>query len=735
MYSASALSRGGLLMPNEPIIDELSPLLEALCEERLTPDEVVHLERLVLASPEARWRYLTYVDLHGSLYWNAAGIGSPTALSSEEIPVWAGAVVPVPEPVSIPSRRQHHWLLRQSRAFAALTILAFFGIGWFLNSVLSSKPGGGNLARNSAPSERVTTPNRNHPVSVEKNAPRLHGPPIDLVSKHPGPKTAPVTSPPPTATTPIPTVPAPPEPVRQELDSHEVVAAVNVDIRRGWAAADVRPSEVAEDAEWLRRVSLDLLGRIPTVDEAESFLANRRPNKRSETIDTLLDDTGFARNLTTVWTNLLVGRRTAEQVNRPALQKFLRMSFATNRPWNQIVYDLVAAEGNNSENGASNFLIAHLNNDALPATAVTARVFLGEQIQCNQCHNNPFDKSQQTVFWEMHSFFSQTAAVPRVEHDPRTGQERYAFTELVTRDAGGPIYFETQQGVMRVAYPRYNGYNVDPSPETNRRAALARLMTEGEQPELAAAFVNRLWGHLFGEAFTQVVDDIGPHSPASHPELLKLLTQQFIRSGYDVKQLTRWMCNSEAYQLTSRFGKGNQSDEPTEGQLPYFSRMYVKAMTPEQVYDSFVIATKAHRAGGVDWEQAESQRLKWLSQFVVDYGTDENDEAMRLDGNLVQALTLMNGKLIEKALEVSPGTVLDEVVRKKSDEKDKIRELCLAVLSRPPSGTELSAMRKLVREDATKLVSRGTDRSTAETDGYQDLFWALLNSNEFSVVH
>jgi hypothetical protein len=159
-------------MPNEPIIDELSPLLEALCEERLTPDEVVHLERLVLASPEARWRYLTYVDLHGSLYWNAAGIGSPTALSSEEIPVWAGAVVPVPEPVSIPSRRQHHWLLRQSRAFAALTILAFFGIGWFLNSVLSSKPGGGNLARNSAPSERVTTPNRNHPVSVEKNAPR-----------------------------------------------------------------------------------------------------------------------------------------------------------------------------------------------------------------------------------------------------------------------------------------------------------------------------------------------------------------------------------------------------------------------------------------------------------------------------------------------------------------------------------------------------------------------------------
>ena len=562
--------------------------------------------------------------------------------------------------------------------------------------------------------------------------PRHHGPSVQIVTVDQTPSTMVVPEPEKPLVT---VVPAPPEPLREELDSHQVVAAINTEIRRGWEIAEVRPSATADDAEWLRRVSLDLSGRIPTVDEAESFLANTRPGKREQLIDQLLDDTAYARNFTTIWANLLVGRRSEQRVDRGALQKFLRMSFAANRPWNQIVYDLVAAEGSSSENGATNFLIAHLNNDALPATAVTARVFLGQQVQCNQCHNNPFTKTQQTAFWELHSFFSQTASVPRHERDPRTGKDHYAYTELVTRDAGGPIFFETQNGLMRVAYPRFNGHDVDPGPETNRRAALARLMTEGDQPQLAAAFVNRLWSHFFGEGFTSAVDDIGPHSPTSHPELLALLTRQFVRSGYDTKQLVRWICNSEPYQLSSRVGDANRADDPVEGQSPQFSHMYVRSMTAEQMYDSFLVATKANRAGGVDWTQAESQRQQWLSQFVVNYETDENDEAMEFDGTMSQALTLMNGSLVEKALEISPGTLLDEVVRRKSDEKEKIRQLCLAVLSRLPSANELTAMRKLVRDDSPGRGPKNASRSIASAEGYQDLFWALLNSNEFALVH
>jgi hypothetical protein len=161
----------------------------------------------------------------------------------------------------------------------------------------------------------------------------------------------------------------------------------------------------------------------------------------------------------------------------------------------------------------------------------------------------------------------------------------------------------------------------------------------------------------------------------------------------------------------------------------------VKSMTAEQMYDSFVVATKAHRAGGVDWTQAEAQRQQWLSQFVVNFGTDENDESMEFGGTMGQALSLMNGALVEKALELSPGTFLEEVVKRKADEKEKIRQLCLAVLSRQPSPSELAAMRKLIRDDSSPRGSKNGSKSTTGAEGYQDLFWALLNSNEFALVH
>jgi hypothetical protein len=729
-------------MTDEAIIAEMRPLMEALCEDRLAPDEAARLEQLVLTSTTARWYYIRYVDLHGSLYWNTAGAGSADALSADAIPVSTVGVqdAPVAMPAPVPASRVHTRGAASRRAatvVVAACACVVIVLGW---SRWSVSPTPDKLVEVTHPDPGIESPEV--VPAVPAPGPRKLGPPVELIANSPSPERLPAADAGPPST---PVIPAPPPSRHKVLDTREVVAAINSRIREGWDVAAVRPSAIADDAEWLRRVSLDLSGRIPTVDEVETFLSNKRPGKRSELVDRLLDDTEFARNLTTVWTNLLIGRRSASHVNRPALQKFLRMSFAANRPWNQIVYDLLAAEGNNVENGATNFLIAHLNNDALPATAVTARVFLGEQLHCNQCHNNPFNKSQQTAFWELHSFFSQTKSVPRQAIDSKTGQPRYSYTELVTNTAGGPIFYETQHGVMRVAFPQFRGKTIDPSPETNRRAMLARLMTEGDQPQLAAAFVNRFWDHFFGRGFTQSVDDMGPHAAVSHPELLDLLTRQFIRSGYDTKQLVRWICASEPYQLTSRFGVDNRDDEPVEGQLPYFSRMYVKPMTPEQVYDSFVIATKAHLAGGVDWEEAESQRQQWLAQFVVDYETDENDEAMGLDGNLVQALTLMNGKLVEKALAVSPGTYLGEVVRRRTDEKDKIRDLCLSVLSRPPTPSELASMRKLIRQDGGRqdgvrqdggqFASRGANRQAADAERYQDLMWALLNSSEFTSVH
>ncbi|MDP1799567.1 MAG: DUF1553 domain-containing protein, partial [Planctomycetaceae bacterium] len=446
----------------------------------------------------------------------------------------------------------------------------------------------------------------------------------------------------------------------------------------------------------------------------------------------------YARNFAGVWSNLLIGRHPQQRVNRPAFEKFLRMSFAANRPWNTMVAEIVGADGRTDQNGAANFLVAHLNNQAVPATAITARVFLGIQVQCAQCHNNPLNDMKQATFWELNSLFQQTDSIERWVRDPRTGRNEYAFTELVNKPEGGPIFFEAQNGLMKVAFPRFAGQEVDAGPEINRRGELARIMTEGEQPQLAAAFVNRLWAHFLGAGFTNPIDDMpidetGSHNPPSHPEVLDHLSKEFISSGYDVKHLIRLICASAPYQLSSHPTATSTNDDPANGELPSFTRAYLKPMTAEQLYDSLVTATRAHESRVSDWEAAEEQRQKWMDQFVVSLENDENDEQGTLSGTYAQALMLMNGELIDRALDLSPGTFLGELIRDKRSETDKIRRLCIAALSRQPTAKELAAMQKIVREAGAAKNRPGSPRGPGS--GYQDLFWALLNANEFALVH
>lgn len=741
---------------SHPTPTELESLLDAMCEDRLAAADVPRLEQMVLSSPEAMWKYLTYLDLHGTLYWDAAGAGSSEPLSSQEIPVYQA-----PEPVVTPAvevvsprrststKRLAPWI----GAVAACLILVVAAV-W-----QTSKPAGDQVVNREHPipqnsnHEIVIDPNRlppgpvipstdhlesannivaNHSTvnsakPVRSSQARTYGPPIDL----PEQQTANIATQDQGANPGgVASVPVAAKPSIPPISSREVVARINSEIQSQWKELGYHPSRRSDDAEWMRRVYLDLIGRVPTVPEAESFLADKHDQRRENLVEHLLDDSAYVRNFTTKWANLLIGRSSNPQVDRDAFQKFLRLSFAANRPWNQIVAELISAEGTNHDNGATNFLIAHLNNDATPATAVASKLFLGRQVQCNQCHNNPFDETKQLAFWELNSFFQQTASVSRQRRDANTGRSLYAYTELVTQDVGGPTYFETQTGLMRVAYPRYDSHDVDASPDTNRRRELARLMTQGDQPQLAAAFINRMWDHFFGSGFTRSVDDMGAHQPTSHPELLAALSEQFVRSGYDIKQLIRWICQSDAYHLSSKFSDTNQNDDPSYGELPAFSRMYVKSMTAEQTYDSFLAATKAHQVGAVDWTQAERNRQQWLQQFVVAFHTDENDETMAFEGTVGNALSLMNGPLIDKALDTSSGSFLGEVVRQKSNDGDKIRLLCLATLSRVPSASELSTMKRLIR-DASH--SRGGQPHSPEA--FQDLFWALLNSNEFVLIH
>jgi hypothetical protein len=309
---------------------------------------------------------------------------------------------------------------------------------------------------------------------------------------------------------------------------------------------------------------------------------------------------------------------------------------------------------------------------------------------------------------------------------------------LTSKTEGGPIYYETQHGLMKVAYPRFSGHDIDSGPETNRRSELARIMTEGKQPQLAAAFINRVWAHFLGAGFTNPIDDMAfdatdSHNPPSHPEVLDQLSKEFIASGYDVKHLIRLICGSTPYQLSTHPTAGAASDDPATGELPTFARAYLKPMTAEQLYDSLVTATRAHESRVGDWEAAEVQRQQWMDQFVVSLENDENDEQDTLTGTYAQALMLMNGDLMERALDLSPGTFLGELVRDKRSETEKIRRLCVAALSRPPTAKELAAMQKVVREAGLSKSRPGVPRNPAA--GYQDLFWALLNANEFALVH
>ena len=516
------------------------------------------------------------------------------------------------------------------------------------------------------------------------------------------------------------------QPERTRTTSADVVKFINERIRQVWADNEVKPSAEAADEEWLRRAYLDIVGHIPPASVVEAFLADREKDKRSKLIDRLLDDDAYVRNWTTVWTNLSIGQQTPDRVSRLGMRKFFREAFRKDRPWNEVVRDLIAAEGHFEENGAVNYLLAQMtmNDEGAQATAKTTRLFLGIQVQCTQCHNHPFNDWKQDQFWEFNAFFRQADRIDHRRYDPESGRMVDDYSELVNRyNVPADVYFENRQAIMKVAYPKYFDQQIDPDPQVNRRVEFAKLVTEGDDLQLARAMVNRMWGHFFGYGFTKPVDDMGPHNPASHPELLERLAEEFAKSGYDTKQLIRWITNSEAYYLTSRFNDSNEVDNPAAGETPLFSHMYVKMMTAEQLYDSLIVATDAHKSGRSSWAEAEEQRQEWLQQFVSTFGTDENDESTTFNGSIPQALMMMNGPLIENAVSISQGSFLHTVLADNSSPAQKVQTLYLAALSRRPTRNELNAASQLVRRYPNPL------------NGYQDLFWALLNSNEFILVH
>jgi hypothetical protein len=512
-----------------------------------------------------------------------------------------------------------------------------------------------------------------------------------------------------------------------------LIRYIDEQIRVGYQENEIQPSEVADDGEWLRRVYLDLVGHIPPAETVDAFLQDKDKAKRSKVIEGLLNDPAYVRNFTTIWTNLSLGRVTPDQTSRRGMEKFLRESFARNRPWNDIVFDLLSAEGHFEENGAVNFLLGQLMGEnanredyTVEATARATRLLLAMQVQCTQCHNHPFNEWKQDQFWQFDSFFKQMARNDVRKYNPQTGRMDDDYSELVSRDFSGPVFYETRAAEMKVAYPQYFGNEVNFEGGTNRRLEFAKLVAQQDpNHQLARAAVNRMWGHFFGYAFTRPVDDMGPHNAPSHPDLLERLTEEFVKSGYDLKQLARWICNTEAYNLTSRFNGKNTIDDPAAGEVPLFSHMYVKTMTAEQLYDSLIVATNAHKVGQAGYEQAQEQRDRWLRDFLVTFGGADDSEPTLFSGTIPQALMMMNGELVQKAISADKGSYLNSVLAdsRMRNENARIQHLFVASLGRLPNKKEIGAFAGWVKATPNKLAA------------YQDLYWALLNSNEFIVNH
>ena len=700
---------------------ELIELLELQFEDRISESEFRRLEQLIRDDAAARRFYLEYTDLHGSLSHDTASTES-SAFVAPNLPRSSEPIesnVKTASSTGSPAKTS-----RDSRNFVVIVasvccIALVIGVIWRnadraeqsiadKTNTKAINSDGTKIADNAT--DQVA--NRDlKPVEIKNRKRQIaNNDDSQNVDRHKNGNT--VASP-------------DVQGVRDLGSDDSIVAFINTQIEQGWEDNEVLPSDEASDAEWIRRVFLDIVGHIPSAEQTSNFLADSSDSKRQRVVETLLSDEDYVRNSTTVWTNLLIGRSNPRQVNRQALEKYFREAFALNRGWDEIVADIVSAEGTADENGASNFLLAHINNQAVPATAITSKLFLGLQLQCTQCHDHPFNDSTQAEFWQFNSFFKQV----KVASQPKKSNPTEQVALLRNTETGGLNFYEDRRGMMAAVSPRFNGVQISADASVNRRAELAKILTTGDSTQIARAFVNRLWKRYFGASFTPAVDDMGSHAEVSHAVLLNQLTREFVRSGYDIKRLTRWICQSDAYSLSSRFSETNPVDNPRIGNTPLFSRVYMKSMNVEQLFDSVLVATQAQDAFGSNWDTVQRRRQQWLQQFVQAWDTDENDEADLFDGTIPQALMMMNGELINLALSTR-GTLLSDIAQDRTSDAAKVEAISLAALSRRPSREEVAAVRELIGDRKGQMDAR-----SATASSLQDLLWAYLNSNEFILIH
>ena len=499
---------------------------------------------------------------------------------------------------------------------------------------------------------------------------------------------------------PKPVVPA------KAQDVQGLTKLIDLHINKNLTAAKLTPSEKTSDAEFLRRVALDITGVTPSLEQTKAFLESTDPLKRAKWIDELLASSNYSQHQADIWTGLMYPIDSDNRfVNKEPLTKWLKESFHANKPWNTMVNEIVVATGDQDTHGEVTYYMANRGVDKM--TDSIGKLFLGIQLQCAQCHNHPFTSWKQNEYWGMAQFFYKVSATV---NRPNKGKE--VESAVVEKNSPNRKMNPVPESAKTVNPKFLGGSEVKLNSSEPYRPVLAKWLTSADNSYFGKAMVNRTWAMFLGKGFVNPVDDMLDENEPSHPELLKALTGEFIASGFDLKHLIRGICNSEVYQRSSKPTEANKDDKVL------FSHQAVKTLSPEQLYDSItsVIGSQQEsgKGGGKGAFAPKGGPVTPRDRFVSFFLPGENAKATEYDAGIPQVLRLMNAQRLN-----SSATLMKELARLKPEEA--IEKLYMKVLSRRPTSAEVTRM----KEYATKQ----SDNATA----YADILWVLLNGSEFAL--
>ncbi len=473
----------------------------------------------------------------------------------------------------------------------------------------------------------------------------------------------------------------------------------------------ILPSDVCTDDEFLRRVTLDLTGRLPSAEEAQALIVDvANPSRRAAVVDRLLDSNEFASFWALKWGDVL--RSNSKKLKTAGVHKFrewIYESIRSDKPLDQFARELLTANGSVFENPPANFWRA--SRDPLDATETTAQLFLGVRIQCAKCHNHPFER------WTQDNYYGIAAAFARVGRKNSVDADE----EVIFTQAGGEVIQPRTNKQMKV-HLLLKG-DVDVPADQDRRDVFAAWLTSPENPFFAKSVTNRIWGHLMGRGIVEPVDDFRDSNPPSNARLMDELSKQFVSNGFSQKWAIRTICNSRTYQLSSRKNGFNKDDEI------YSSHANTRLLSAEQLLDGICAVTSVpEQFPGVPLgtRACELADPPTDHYFLKVFGQPQREMACQCErsseSNLSQALQMINGPVVHNKLRADNGRIALMIKDMKPDD-EIIASLYLAALARAPSAEELTASK-------THIAAQ-TDRRQA----LEDVGWAILNSKEFLFQH